>query len=84
MAPPKRRPRKGRRPVRRRRNPPRELGGDRFSRNVRRIEYVHDQDGDPDAIRVHDFGEGVEMYALPDGSILLSHPRRPLWDDFPE
>lgn len=75
--------RKPRRTARRRRNPPRERG-ERFSRNVRRIEYVHDQDDDPDAIRVHDFGEGVEMFALSDGSVLLTHPSRPLWDDFPE
>jgi len=58
-------------------------GSRRFSKRVRRLEYLHEH-GHPGEIMVHDFGPGVEMFALEDGSIRLSHPRKRLWDTFPD
>lgn len=60
------------------------------SRRVTRLEYIHadqeiDEETGEEITRVHDFGPGVEMWALDDGSVLLRHrnPRKRLWDDFP-
>lgn len=70
----------------RKRNPQLGFGaeprGELFGQRVRYIEYDHVEDG-PKELRFHDFGKHVEMYALPDGSILLTHARGArLWDDF--
>lgn len=43
------------------------------------IEYVHEGDG---RVYYHEFGGGVEMQALPDGSLRLFDPRRKLWRDY--
>lgn len=50
-----------------------------------RLEYVHVDD--PEGFsRVHEFeSDDVELWALPDGSVLLkSADGAPLWDDFPD
>lgn len=74
----------------RRRNPPRGVPVRQFSgrqghlvgSSVLAIEYEHAQ-SHQDAPYRHDFdSEGVEMWALADGSILLRHPRHRLWDDY--
>lgn len=55
-----------------------------MSRRVLRLEYRHVEDPDgPDVVRVHDFGPGVEMWALEDGTVLLRHrdPETPVWAD---
>ena len=59
-------------------NPPQEAT--LFSRAVELLEYHHVEDP-ADVVRFHEFGPGVRMYALEDGSILLksSSKRRPLW-----
>ena len=54
-------------------NPP------RIGRSVHSIRYQHAEDG---RYYVHDFDGGVEMVALEDGDVLLSHPRKRLWKDF--
>lgn len=59
-------------------DPPR---GELFGKRVRYIEYDHVEDG-PKEMRFHDFGRHVRMFALPDGSILLTHARgERLWED---
>lgn len=71
-----------------RKNPPivvRDFGssrGHRMSRNVLAVEYRHEHSAQRTPFR-HDFDmDGIEMYALADGSILIRHPSRRLWDDF--
>lgn len=50
-----------------------------FSKDVHRVEYEHAETGEQ---LYHDFEEGVVMEAMPDGSIMLYHPkRRTLWKD---
>ena len=56
-------------------NPPGLIGDDVYD-----VRYQHADDG---LDYVHDFGPNVELEALPDGSVLLSHrDGLPLWDDF--
>lgn len=43
------------------------------------LAYRHAEDGED---YIHDFGPGVRMEAQEDGSVLLSHPIRPIWRDF--
>lgn len=57
-------------------NPP----GGMIGSDVEAIYYRHSADG---RRYVHDFEEsGVQMIGLPDGSVLLEHPEKPLWSDF--
>jgi hypothetical protein len=72
-----------------RRNAPLELsprdavrsgGGVLMSRNVLELLYEHAQSAGTQPYK-HDFGGGVRMYAMPDGSITLRHPQRRLWED---
>lgn len=63
-------------------NPPVFLLGNppgRMSGNVLFVAYEHDEDGEA---YIHEFTGGVEMEALPDGSIHLSHPDLEIWRDF--
>lgn len=63
-------------------NPP--AGAQLMSRRVLQLEYRHVADPDgPDVVRYHPFGKGVEMWALPDGSVLLKHrdPKKRVWAD---
>lgn len=65
-------------------NPPR---AELFSRRVLRLEYLHALNGDGrGTARRHDFGPGVQMFALSDGSVLLKHrdPRKRVWADLPD
>ena len=55
-------------------NPPELL-----SRRVWGLTYRHEEDGED---YVHEFEPDVEMETLEDGSLLLSHPTRPIWRDF--
>jgi hypothetical protein len=56
-------------------------GGALMSRRVLSVEYFHLESAGRLPYR-HDFDhDGVELYALPDGSILLRHPRLRLWED---
>lgn len=71
-----------------RKNPPlvvRDFGsakGHRMSRNVLAVEYRHEQSAKRTPFR-HDFEiDGIELWALRDGSLLIRHPSRRLWDDF--
>ena len=59
-------------------NAPEQL--ERFSGRVYTIRYRHDDDGTP---YEHEFAEGVELWALPGGSVLVKHsdPNRRVWDD---
>lgn len=57
-------------------NPPE---GGLFGDDVYAIWYRHTDDG---RNYVHEFDPGVELEALPDGSVLLSHPTRRLWEEF--
>lgn len=71
-------------PVRRaRRNPPLEVWRANppvFGAGVYDVRYRH---ADDDHDYVHTFGPDVELAALPDGSVLLSHrDGLPLWDEF--
>jgi len=50
-----------------------------WSHRVMAVEYVHDDNGEPYR---HDFGRGVEMEGLEDGSVRLFNPRRNIWRDF--
>ena len=86
---------RGRRKARkhaRRRNPPnpravpvKSFGGTNghlVSREVQAVEYLNVGSAQAKPYR-HDFdSDGVEMWALKDGSILLRHPRHRLWGDF--
>lgn len=77
-------PRAARRSRSTKENPPR---GVVFSRRVLRLEYEHALNGDGGNVaRRHDFGPGVQMIALPDGSVLLKHrdPRKRVWADLPD
>lgn len=58
-------------------NPPEVLGEEVYA-----VTYRHDEDGRD---YIHEFGPDVELEALPDGSVLLSHRHGlRLWDDFEE
>lgn len=48
------------------------------------MEYKH-VDDPGDVMRYHEFGRNVEMWALPDGSVLLRHrsARGRVWKDLP-
>lgn len=64
------------------RNPPLLLFGNppgRMSGDVALLGYQHDEDGE---YYIHEFEGAVEMEALPDGSILISHPSKEVWRDF--
>lgn len=50
-----------------------------MSERVYALEYQHEEDGENYR---HDFGPGVEMWALDDGTVLLRHPRKLLWGEF--
>lgn len=50
-----------------------------MSRRVWGLAYRHEEDGED---YVHEFEPDVEMETLEDGSLLLSHPTRPIWRDF--
>jgi len=39
---------------------------------------VHAEDGQH---YFHDFGGGVQVRAMPDGSLRMSHPSKRLWED---
>lgn len=56
-------------------NPP--AGAQLMSEHVEKLWYHHATEGP----RVHEFGTGVRMYALEDGSVLLKHPSKPVWGD---
>lgn len=57
-------------------NPP----GGVFGTSVYDLTYRH---GDDEQDYVHEFGPDVELEALPDGSVLLSHrDGKPLWQEF--
>lgn len=63
---------------RRRRAPARRRG--RLGAETHELRYVHAEDGE--AYR-HEFGPGVEVWALEDGRILLEHrDGKPLWAEF--
>lgn len=77
--------------VRRRKNPPMQADvaqlsssrrgrGVLMSRNVLELRYRHALSRQR-LPYVHDFGEGVEMYGMPDGTLTLRHPTRRLWED---
>lgn len=56
-------------------NPPEVMGDEVYA-----VTYRHEEDGQD---YVHEFGPDVELEALPDGSVLLTHrDGRPLWDEF--
>lgn len=56
--------------------------GQLMSRRVLAIAYEHAQSATHAAYN-HDFERnGVELYALADGSLLIRHPRLKLWGDF--
>mgnify|MGYP001056942834 CR=1 FL=1 len=55
-------------------NPPELISGDALE-----IAYIHADDGQP---YIHEFEGNVEIEALPDGSVLISHPTKPVWRDF--
>lgn len=57
------------------------MPGPVMSMNVISIRYKHFQD---DKFYEHVFGNGVRMTAKPNGTIVLSHATKPIWDDFPE
>lgn len=46
-----------------------------FGTHVHLVKYEHVTEG----FRAHEFGPGVRMEALPDGSVRLFHPRKRLW-----
>ncbi len=62
-----------------------QFGGKRghlVGRDVLAIEYRHSESKQRTPYR-HDFQEnGVELWALADGSLLIRHPRFRLWEDF--
>lgn len=65
-----------------RRNPPLVVFGnppELISADALDISYIHADDGNP---YVHEFEGGVELEALPDGTVLISHPNKPVWRDF--
>lgn len=63
-------------------NPPLLLFGNPpgpMSEDVAFIGYRHNDDGE---WYIHEFEGGVEMDALPDGSLSIGHPRHEVWRDF--
>ena len=57
-------------------------GGKLMSRRVLAVEYHHAESEQRLPYR-HDFTTaGVEMWALPDGAILIRHPERRLWGEY--
>lgn len=50
-----------------------------WSSNVLELDYVHEANGYP---YTHEFGPGVHMEGLEDGSVRLWHEDKPLWKDF--
>jgi len=50
-----------------------------MSPSVKLIGYEHADDGE---LYLHEFAGGVEMEALPDGSISIRHPSRRVWREF--
>jgi hypothetical protein len=55
--------------------------GHPIAAHVLAIEYEH-ADSARDKPYRHDFtASGIEMVGLPDGSLLIRHPRFRLWDD---
>lgn len=57
------------------------MPGPIMSMNVISIRYKHFQD---EKFYEHVFEKGVRMTAKPNGTIVLSHTEKPIWDDFPE
>lgn len=56
--------------------------GHLVSRRVRQVAYDHAQSATAASYR-HDFeSDGVELWALRDGSLLIRHPKHRLWADF--
>ncbi len=56
--------------------------GHRISQNVLAVEYAHEHSARRTPFR-HDFEiDGIELWVLADGSILIRHPSVRLWDDF--
>lgn len=57
-------------------------GAELMSTAVEQLSYEHVQE--VDVVRVHKFvSRAVELWALPDGSLLLRHRNgRQLWDEF--
>jgi hypothetical protein len=60
-------------------NSPHEKQGKVFSENVEKIYYKHAEDG---KYYKHKFKTGVCMKALEDGSILIYHPSKTLWNNY--
>lgn len=63
-------------------NPPLILFGNppgSMSKDVAFIGYQHNEDGE---WYIHEFDGGVEMEALPDGSLAIGHPDHDVWRDF--
>jgi hypothetical protein len=63
-------------------NPPLVLFGNPpgpMSEDVAFIGYQHNEDGE---WYIHEFAGGVEMDALPDGSIAIHHPEKEIWKEF--
>lgn len=50
-----------------------------FADNVFGVWYEHHEDGE---YYFHEFQDGVEMEANPDGSVTIFHPHKPVWRDF--
>ena len=59
-------------------NEPPVEGGRLLSPEVLAISYIHEEDHNA---YKHDFGPGVELWILPDGSLMLRHLEKPLWED---
>lgn len=59
-------------------NKPPVKGARLLSAAVLALSYIHEEDH---TAYKHDFGPGVELWALPDGSMMLRHLEKPLWDD---
>lgn len=54
-------------------------GGRVFAREVLELRYIHQEDG---KAYKHTFDKGVQAVALPDGSVRLVNPRKPIWGDY--
>lgn len=55
--------------------------GKRMSTRVLSIYYVHEHNGKN---YEHEFGKGVEMWAMDDGTILICKPGARIFDTFPD